>query len=95
VNASRIDPCPNMAVDVFDCLILVKSTKIFFFLVLFATGDLQLLTYKAACASHMYGREFNYVVEAYNCLERENDRDLFLFLQTHRQNSIGIYSNFL
>ncbi|KAE8124759.1 hypothetical protein FH972_019615 [Carpinus fangiana] len=56
-------------------------------------GDLQLLTYKAACASHMYGREFNYVVEAYNCLEKENDRDLFLFLQTHRQNSIGIYSN--
>lgn len=74
--------------------ILVKSTKISF-LLLFATGDLQLLTYKAACASHMYGREFNYVAEAYNCLEKENDRDLFLFLQTNMHNSIGIYSNFL
>lgn len=60
-----------------------------------AAGDLQLLTYKAACASHMYGREFNYVAEAYNCLEKENDRDLFLFLQTNMHNSIGIYSNFL
>ncbi|KAM3694724.1 hypothetical protein ACJW31_07G077200 [Castanea mollissima] len=60
-----------------------------------AAGDLQLLTYKAACASHMYGEEFNYVVEAHNCLGKENDRDLLLFLQTHMENSIGIYTNFL
>lgn len=28
------------------------------------TGDLELLTYKAASASHMYGPEFEYVVKA-------------------------------
>ncbi|GAY59701.1 hypothetical protein CUMW_196550 [Citrus unshiu] len=43
-----------------------------------ATGDLQLLTYKAACASHMYGQEFHYVVKAYTSLQDENDRDLFI-----------------
>ncbi|KAK9988882.1 hypothetical protein SO802_029121 [Lithocarpus litseifolius] len=60
-----------------------------------AAGDLQLLAYKAACASHMYGEEFNYVVEAHNCLGKENDRDLLLFLQTHMENSIGIYTHSL
>ncbi|KAF5478612.1 hypothetical protein F2P56_005155 [Juglans regia] len=58
-----------------------------------AAGDLQLLTYKAACATHLYGQEFKYVVEASNCLEKQNERDLFIFLQNHMQNSIGIYSN--
>lgn len=43
----------------------------------------------------MYGVEFNYVAEAYNFLQRENDRDLVLFLQTHMQNPIGIYTKFL
>lgn len=60
-----------------------------------AAGNLQLLTYKAACAAHMYGQEFNYVVEAHNYLGKENDKDLFLFLQTHMEDSIGIYTNFL
>ncbi|KAG6645336.1 hypothetical protein I3843_08G111600 [Carya illinoinensis] len=58
-----------------------------------AAGYLSLLTYKAACATHLYGQEFGYVVEAYNCLEKQNERDLFIFLQNHMQNSIGIYSN--
>ncbi|KAH9779252.1 TAF RNA polymerase I subunit A [Citrus sinensis] len=55
-----------------------------------ATGDLQLLTYKAACASHMYGQEFHYVVKAYTSLQDENDRDLFMFLRMHMQNSIRL-----
>lgn len=53
-------------------------------------GDLELLTYKAASASHMYGPEFEYVVKAYKCLE-DRDMDLFLFLQMHMQNSVGFY----
>ncbi|KDP36263.1 hypothetical protein JCGZ_09828 [Jatropha curcas] len=59
-----------------------------------AAGDLQLLTYKAACASHMYGPEFEYVVKANTFLKNENNRDLLMFLKLHMQNSIGIYLNF-
>ncbi|GAV64034.1 hypothetical protein CFOL_v3_07552 [Cephalotus follicularis] len=53
-------------------------------------GDLQLVTYKAACASHMYGKDFEYVVKAYSCLQTENTRDLLTFLQMHMQNSIAL-----
>ncbi|XP_043807080.1 uncharacterized protein LOC110601133 isoform X2 [Manihot esculenta] len=55
-----------------------------------AAGDVELLTYKAACASHMYGSHFDYVVEAYTCLEKRNNRDLLMLLQIHMQNSIGL-----
>ncbi|KAI8557826.1 hypothetical protein RHMOL_Rhmol04G0040700 [Rhododendron molle] len=55
-------------------------------------GDLELLTYKAASASHMYGPKFEYVVKAYKCLE-DKDNDLFLYLQMHMQNSVGFYSD--
>ncbi|KAI4322983.1 hypothetical protein L6164_022628 [Bauhinia variegata] len=58
-------------------------------------GDLQLLTYKAACASHMYGQEFDYVVKAHSRLEKANDRDLLLSLDMHRRNSFGFYQKFL
>uniref|UniRef100_A0A3Q7XHK2 Uncharacterized protein LOC101507338 n=2 Tax=Cicer arietinum TaxID=3827 RepID=A0A3Q7XHK2_CICAR len=58
------------------------------------TGDLQLLTYKAACASYMYGREFSYVMKAYSHLEKENDMDLLLFLDEHKRNSYRIYEKF-
>lgn len=54
------------------------------------TGDLELLTYKAASASHMYGPEFEYVVKGYRRLE-DRDNDLFLYLQMHMQNSVGFY----
>ncbi|KAJ4702691.1 TAF RNA polymerase I subunit A [Melia azedarach] len=60
-----------------------------------AAGDIQMLTYKAACASHMYGQEFNYVVKAYTNLDKEKDRDLCLFLKMHMQNSIRLYSDHL
>ncbi|KAF9671778.1 hypothetical protein SADUNF_Sadunf12G0084000 [Salix dunnii] len=55
-------------------------------------GDWQLLTYKAACASHMYGKDFGYVAKAYTCIRKENNRDLSMFLRQHMQNSIGFYS---
>ncbi|RDY02384.1 hypothetical protein CR513_14158, partial [Mucuna pruriens] len=57
-------------------------------------GDVQLLTYKAACASYMYGGEFSYVAKAYSHLEKENDKELLLFLDEHRGNSFGIYQKF-
>lgn len=56
-------------------------------------GDLQLLAYKAASASHMYGHEVEYVAKACVYLE-DKDRDLFLVLQRHMQNCVGFYSNF-
>ncbi|XP_045801286.1 uncharacterized protein LOC123895116 [Trifolium pratense] len=55
------------------------------------TGDLQLLTYKAACALYLYGQEFNYVVKAYSHLKKENDKNLLLFLNEHKRNSYVIY----
>ncbi|TKY49144.1 hypothetical protein E2542_SST26570 [Spatholobus suberectus] len=57
-------------------------------------GDLQLLAYKAACASYMYGREFSYVAKACFHLEKENDKELLLLLDEHRGNSFGIYQKF-
>lgn len=54
-----------------------------------------MLTCKAACASHIYGQEFNYVVKAYTNLDKEKDRDLWLFLKMHMQNSIRLYSDHL
>ncbi|CAK9182961.1 unnamed protein product [Ilex paraguariensis] len=56
-----------------------------------AAGDLPLLTYKAASASHLYGRELEYVVKASACLEKENNMELFSFLQMHMLNSVGLY----
>uniref|UniRef100_F6H1Y8 Uncharacterized protein n=1 Tax=Vitis vinifera TaxID=29760 RepID=F6H1Y8_VITVI len=59
-----------------------------------AAGKLELLTYKAACALHMYGQGFEYVVGAYNCLDKEKNRDMLLFLQMHMHTSTGFYSYF-
>ncbi|KAL2493585.1 hypothetical protein Fot_37342 [Forsythia ovata] len=58
-----------------------------------ATGDLELLTYKAAAASHLYGPEFKFVVKATECLEKENNMELYSFLQMHILNSVGFYFN--
>ncbi|KFK35738.1 hypothetical protein AALP_AA4G030100 [Arabis alpina] len=59
-------------------------------------GDLEMMkmmSYKAACASHIYGREFGYVTRVYDHLENNSDyRDLFNFLQEHRQNWNMIYN---
>ncbi|PIN16025.1 hypothetical protein CDL12_11321 [Handroanthus impetiginosus] len=57
-----------------------------------ASDDLKLLTYKAAAASHIYGRHFRYVLKATECLEKQNDMELYSFLQTHILNSVGFYS---
>ncbi|MED6207780.1 hypothetical protein PIB30_038786 [Stylosanthes scabra] len=57
-------------------------------------GDLQLLTYKAACASYMYGQDCPYVVKAYFVLENENDKDLLLILGEHTRNSFVFYQQF-
>ncbi|KAL8528561.1 hypothetical protein ACS0TY_006110 [Phlomoides rotata] len=53
------------------------------------SGDLKLLTYKAATASHIYGRHFKYVVKTTEYLEKEDDMELYSFLQTHILNSVG------
>ncbi|CAA3005991.1 Mitogen-activated protein kinase kinase 5 [Olea europaea subsp. europaea] len=59
-----------------------------------ASGDLELLTYKAAAASHLYGREFKFVVKAIECSEKENNVELSsFFLQRHILNSVGFYYN--
>ncbi|KAK6229355.1 hypothetical protein SCA6_018306 [Theobroma cacao] len=58
-----------------------------------ASGLSELLTYKAACASHLYGQEFDYVVKVYSHLEEQNDRDLLRFLKRHIENSIRLNAN--
>ncbi|CAN8288134.1 unnamed protein product [Cochlearia groenlandica] len=68
-------------------------------------GDWEMMSYKAACASHIYGREFSYVTKVYGLLEKHinNDDtashqhtgltlDLFNFLRTHRRNWNIIYN---
>lgn len=79
------------------CTIIVLFSHVnvnLFFQIEYVSGDLQLLTYKAACASYMYGREFSYVAKAYSHLAKENDEELLLFLDGQRGNSLGIYQNF-
>ncbi|XP_021773764.1 uncharacterized protein LOC110737736 isoform X1 [Chenopodium quinoa] len=59
-----------------------------------AEGDSRLMLYKAACASHFYGKEMEYVVRVHTYLnEHENDRNLSSILYTHMQNSVGFFSN--
>lgn len=59
-----------------------------------AAGDFELVTYKAASASHLYGHENEYVVKASTCLKTGKNRDMFSFLELHMQNSVGFYSKF-
>ncbi|KAF4369999.1 hypothetical protein G4B88_016160 [Cannabis sativa] len=48
-----------------------------------AAGDLELITYKAASASHMFGPKFAYVTKAYSCLEEKNEIDFLGTLKLH------------
>ncbi|KAL3820060.1 hypothetical protein ACJIZ3_005965 [Penstemon smallii] len=57
-----------------------------------ASGDLELLTYKASTASYLYGRRFRYVFKVTECIEKEDNMELYSFLQMHINNSIGFYS---
>ena len=57
------------------------------------TGDLQLITYKAAAACHLYGREFRYVVKASEQLGREKNIESLSILRMHDRNSVGFYSS--
>ncbi|XP_050371614.1 uncharacterized protein LOC126789495 [Argentina anserina] len=59
-----------------------------------AAGDMELLTYKAASAVHMYDSDFHYFVSARCCLEKENEKDLLMCLQMHISKSIRISPNF-
>nr|XP_027064991.1 uncharacterized protein LOC113691022 [Coffea arabica] len=58
-----------------------------------AAGDLQLITYKAAAACHLYGREFRYVVKASEQLGREKNIESLSILRMHDRNSVGFYSS--
>lgn len=53
-------------------------------------GDWELLASKAACASHLFGPEFWYVAAVHNSLEKEEKRELFLFLQLHMASSVKV-----
>ncbi|KAK3198382.1 hypothetical protein Dsin_021797 [Dipteronia sinensis] len=55
-----------------------------------AAGDIKLLTYKAACACHMYGQESDYFVKAWSHLKVKN-KDLFMTLKMHRYSSMKLY----
>lgn len=55
------------------------------------TGEVQLVTYKAAAATHLYGREVKYVIKTTEYLERENNLDMLFILRGHIQNSVGFY----
>ncbi|KAL1553519.1 hypothetical protein AAHA92_14183 [Salvia divinorum] len=54
-----------------------------------ASGDLKLLSSKAAAASHIYGRHFKYVVKTTETVDKQDNMELYSFLQSHLQNSVG------
>ncbi|XP_010432540.1 PREDICTED: uncharacterized protein LOC104716794 isoform X2 [Camelina sativa] len=55
-------------------------------------GDWEMMSYKAACASHIYGRDFGYVTKVYEQLKNGNNREFFNFLREHRRNWNKIYN---
>ncbi|XP_063947348.1 uncharacterized protein LOC108192343 isoform X2 [Daucus carota subsp. sativus] len=59
----------------------------------FEADDVQLLTYKAASACHLYGQDFEYVTKVSEYLEKDiNNSAMLSILQTHMQYSAGFYS---
>ncbi|EOA39936.1 hypothetical protein CARUB_v10008627mg [Capsella rubella] len=56
------------------------------------TGDWEMMSYKAACASHIYGRDFGYVTKVYGFLKNSNNVEFFNFLREHRRNWNKIYN---
>ncbi|KAG4204256.1 hypothetical protein ERO13_A04G036900v2 [Gossypium hirsutum] len=59
-----------------------------------ASGMLELVTYKAACAAHLYGEECHYVVKVYTHLREHSEKDLCKFLKPHMVNSIRLNVRF-
>ncbi|CAN0883887.1 hypothetical protein LINGRAHAP2_LOCUS14668 [Linum grandiflorum] len=59
-----------------------------------AEGDLERLAYKAACASHLYGRTVRYAVQVYEHMEQDTDSDLTLFLKHHMRYSLALNHHF-
>ncbi|XP_009615959.1 uncharacterized protein [Nicotiana tomentosiformis] len=58
------------------------------------SGDWELLTYKAATACYLYGREFMYVVKARECLEEEPcNKNMSSILHMHANSCTGFYHN--
>ncbi|CAI0451538.1 unnamed protein product [Linum tenue] len=57
-------------------------------------GDAQIVAYKAACASHMYGSEAKYAVEAFCYVCKQSDRESILFLKEHMRKAIGLNQTF-
>jgi hypothetical protein len=59
------------------------------------TGNAELLTYKAAAASHLYGRDNEYVVKAFDKLVNDKNEEMSSFLEIHMQNSVGLCTFFI
>ncbi|KAK9688832.1 hypothetical protein RND81_09G014200 [Saponaria officinalis] len=55
-------------------------------------GEWELMAYKAACASHIYGNDFDYVVKVHAAVKKYDDAFLS-FLRTHMRDSLGFFSN--
>ncbi|CAN6463369.1 unnamed protein product [Victoria cruziana] len=51
------------------------------------TVDLQLLTFKAACAAHFYGSSFEYVTDVYRVLKQQDDDDGHIAILKKHTNS--------
>ncbi|XP_024979581.1 uncharacterized protein LOC112516649 [Cynara cardunculus var. scolymus] len=59
-----------------------------------AAGKMELVSYKAASACHLYGPEFAYVVKACTHLEKEKKREEMSTLKMHMDNAIGFYTTY-
>eukprot|EP00268_Persea_americana_P057573 TRINITY_DN6903_c0_g1_i6.p1 TRINITY_DN6903_c0_g1~~TRINITY_DN6903_c0_g1_i6.p1 ORF type:complete len:601 (-),score=113.21 TRINITY_DN6903_c0_g1_i6:168-1970(-) len=56
-------------------------------------GDWELLTFKAACASHLYEPKFEYADKVLSGLKENEDGERYLFLQMHFQKSLKLRVN--
>lgn len=60
---------------------------------LVTTGDWDLLTFKAACASHLYEPKFEYADKVLSGLKENEDGERYLLLQMHFQKSLRLHVN--
>lgn len=85
-----------MQFDDFIFILFVGSWEcefIFFCVILVTSGDWELLTFKSACASHLYEPKFEYADKVLSNLKENEDTERILFLQMHFQKSMNLHVN--
>ncbi|KAG0482484.1 hypothetical protein HPP92_010568 [Vanilla planifolia] len=59
------------------------------------SGEQMLLQFKAACAAHLYGPNFEYVSAVVNSLQQQGNAEQISYLRLHIKNSLKLAENLL